>query len=363
MSSVWTKNQKRLEQIGLELALNNPEFFMEPSPRNNRNQVLPHELPILGLPNRASTRRRGLNEDIPRNQFSVNPDEPPTTTDQPPEDIFELLDDLGYGSSGNVVKMRHKPTGEICAVKQMRICDDDRDRTVSMDLRVILACKFEHIVRCYGYFIHGTDVWICMEPMTTCFDKLLRTHKRPFPERFLGAIACAAVKALDYLKVNHEIMHRDIKPSNILINEEDGQIKLCDFGVSGKLKDSMAKTKQAGSWAYLAPERLETDASTYDIRADVWSLGITLFELATTKSPYPQTAIAFEIMKAVVHGDAPRLPDDMEFSQEFRNFMQSCLTKDFKKRPKFKELLEHDFIRLHSNTQIRLSDYVDNVEQ
>lgn len=362
MSSVWPKTQKRLEQIGLELALNNPEFFVD-SPQPNRNQVIcPNELPPLTLQNRRSGRRR-MNEDIPKNQFFANPDEQPITTDQSPEDIFELLDDLGYGSSGNVVKMKHKPTGKECAVKQMRICDDDRDRNVSMDLQVILACKFEHIVQCYGYFIHGHDVWICMEPMTTCFDKLLDTHKRPFPEKFLGAIACAAVKALDYLKEKHKIMHRDIKPSNILINKEDGKIKLCDFGVSGKLKDSLAKTKQAGSWAYLAPERLVTDATHYDIRADVWSLGITLFELATTKSPYPQTAIAFEIMKLVVQGDPPRLPDDMEFSPEFRDFMQSCLTKDFERRPKFKDLLQHDFIKLHSNTRVELSEYVDNIDK
>jgi serine/threonine protein kinase len=70
----------------------------------------------------------------------------------------------------------------------------------------------------------------------------------------------------------------DVKPSNILIDEY-GTIKLCDFGISGILIESMAKSRNAGCAAYMSPERIEpSDPSRpdYDIRADIWSLGITL---------------------------------------------------------------------------------------
>jgi mitogen-activated protein kinase kinase 7 len=70
----------------------------------------------------------------------------------------------------------------------------------------------------------------------------------------------------------------DVKPSNILIDTQ-GNIKLCDFGISGVLVESKARSRNAGCAAYMSPERinpLNTEVPDYDIRADIWSLGISL---------------------------------------------------------------------------------------
>jgi len=70
----------------------------------------------------------------------------------------------------------------------------------------------------------------------------------------------------------------DVKPSNVLIDEQ-GNIKLCDFGISGVLIDSLAKSRNAGCAAYMSPERINPTTfgkPNYDIRADIWSLGISL---------------------------------------------------------------------------------------
>ena len=82
----------------------------------------------------------------------------------------------------------------------------------------------------------------------------------------------------------------DVKPSNILIDEY-GAIKLCDFGISGVLIESMAKSRNAGCAAYMSPERIEPLDPTrpdYDIRADIWSLGITLVSETSLNLIYHQ---------------------------------------------------------------------------
>lgn len=71
------------------------------------------------------------------------------------------------------------------------------------------------------------------------------------PHRCPPLSALQIVKALFYLKEKHGVIHRDVKPSNILLDER-GQIKLCDFGISGRLVDSKAKTRSAGCAAYMA---------------------------------------------------------------------------------------------------------------
>ena len=127
-----------------------------------------------------------------------------------------------------------------------RTGNDEENKRIIMDLDVVLKssnCKY--IVKCLGCFITDADVWICMELMTTCFDKLQKKAKSPVPENILGKVTVATVRALKYLKEEHGVIHRDVKPSNILIDDR-GNIKLCDFGISGRLVDSKAKTRSAG---------------------------------------------------------------------------------------------------------------------
>ncbi len=80
------------------------------------------------------------------------------------------------------------------------------------------------------------------------------------------------------------VLPSDVKPSNILVSI-DGEFKLCDFGISGKLVDSIAKTMDVGCRPYMAPERIDPSKASlgYTILSDVWSYGITLVR------PHPLT--------------------------------------------------------------------------
>ncbi|KAL5012403.1 hypothetical protein ScPMuIL_010954 [Solemya velum] len=268
---------------------------------------------------------------------------------------IEQMGELGHGTCGQVVKMRHRATNHLMAVKQMRRSGNkEENKRIIMDLDVVLKSHdCPYIVQCIGTFITSSEVWICMELMSTCLDKLLKRTRRPIPEMILGKMAVAIVKALHYLKEKHGVIHRDVKPSNILLDEK-GTVKLCDFGISGRLVDSKAKTRSAGCAAYMAPERIDPPDPTrpdYDIRADVWSLGISLVELATGEFPYKNCKTDFEVLTKVLEEDPPLLPPGSGFSMEFCTFVMDCLTKDYKKRPKYRKLLEHQMHTVDGSRQ------------
>lgn len=106
---------------------------------------------------------------------------------------LEHLGELGNGTCGHVVKMKHKPSGVVIAVKQMRRSGNaEENKRIIMDLDVVLKSHdCPYIVQCLGCFITESDVWICMELMATCLDKLLKRSRQAIPEDFLGKVTVA----------------------------------------------------------------------------------------------------------------------------------------------------------------------------
>ncbi|XP_061556576.1 dual specificity mitogen-activated protein kinase kinase 4-like isoform X3 [Phycodurus eques] len=282
-------------------------------------------------------------------------------------DDLKDLGEIGRGAYGSVNKMVHKPSNQIMAVKRIRSTVDEKEqKQLLMDLDVVVrSSDCPYIVQFYGALFREGDCWICMELMATSLDKFYKfvycSLDDVIPEEILGKITLATVKALNHLKENLKIIHRDIKPSNILL-DRNGNIKLCDFGISGQLVDSIAKTRDAGCRPYMAPERIDPCASRqgYDVRSDVWSLGITLYELATGRFPYPKWNSVFDQLTQVVRGDPPQLSnsDERRFSPKFISFVNVCLTKDESKRPKYKELLKDPFIQMYEERPVDVAAYV-----
>lgn len=101
----------------------------------------------------------------------------------------------------------------------------------------------------------------------------------------------------------------DVKPTNVLANTQ-GKIKLCDFGVSGQLIQSMAKTN-VGCQPYMSPERITHSGDKYSSRADVWSLGLSLVEMGLGYYPFRHVIndSVFAQLNAVVSGPIPMFPE------------------------------------------------------
>lgn len=280
-------------------------------------------------------------------------------------DDLDTVEEIGSGTCGQVCKMRHRQTGDVMAVKKMRRSQNkEEQKRILMDLEVVMKChSCPFIVNCLGSFISRSDVYICMELMTTCLDKLMKKLQGPIPEDMLGKISVSIVKALNYLKETHGVMHRDVKPSNVLL-DHNGSVKLCDFGISGRLVDSKAKTRSAGCAAYMAPERIDPPDPMnpdYDVRADIWSLGITLVELATGEFPYRDCSTEFELLSRVMNEDPPQLPKEKGFSSNLNAFVRSCLMKDYKYRPKYHKLLRHPFILAFECKEVDLAGWLTAV--
>ena len=123
-----------------------------------------------------------------------------------------------------------------------------------MDIKVAEKIgDWPYLVKYYGAIYAESSYWILTELMDTSVDIFFKTaHKLglDMPEVFLSKVAFAVLNALIYMKEKN-FMHRDIKPSNILINR-NGDIKICDFGVSGKIIDSISKTVGKGSRTYMS---------------------------------------------------------------------------------------------------------------
>ncbi|CDI97459.1 dual specificity mitogen activated protein [Echinococcus multilocularis] len=280
---------------------------------------------------------------------------------------------LGAGTCGVVKKMRHKVRKDlVMAVKQMHVsstCAVENKR-IMMDLDVVTKCVgCPNIVKCMGIFFSMSEVWICMEVMSTSLDNLMRDTAEPFPEYVLGKIAVSIVKALDYLKREHNMMHRgmlyflctlvpDVKPSNMLLSST-GDIKLCDFGISGQLKDSIANSNQLGCIGYMAPERLEK--FKYDVRADIWSLGISLVELALKSFPYKGSQFEFAILSKIIEEPPPKLPNDGRYSADFCSFVDRCLIKDYVQRPKYGALRKANLFLTYNREPFDVGDWYRTV--
>ena len=256
----------------------------------------------------------------------------------------------------------------IFAQKVIRVdAKENVRKQIVRELQVGHDCNSPYVITFYGAFQNeARDILLCMEYMDC--GSLDRISKDFGPVRVdvLGKITESILGGLVYLYEAHRIMHRDIKPSNVLVNSR-GMIKLCDFGVATETVNSVANTF-VGTSTYMAPERIQGGA--YSVKSDVWSVGLTVMELAIGRFPFDASDSSagdrisagpmgiLDLLQTIVHEPAPKLPKSEAFPPILDDFVAKCLLKNPAERPTPRELYDRDqFLQAAKRTPVDLQDW------
>ena len=201
---------------------------------------------------------------------------------------LEILEFLGRGGMGVVYKVRQKSLGRLAALKLLapeRVADPKFAQRFVQEAQALAALNHPNIVTIYDFGQAGEFYYLLMEFVDGANLRQAMNARRFAPEQAL-AVVPPICEALQYAH-DHGVVHRDVKPENLLLDKE-GRVKIADFGVAKMLGSSFsdvsaAESQLAGTPQYMAPEQLLQ--STADHRADIYSLGVVLYEMLTGELP------------------------------------------------------------------------------
>ncbi|KAG0707307.1 kinase-like domain-containing protein [Suillus ampliporus] len=267
--------------------------------------------------------------------------------------LFRRLETVGKGAYGSVHKGVHIPTGNIVALKIINL-DTADDDVEAIQREVALLTQLRdapNVTKYYGCYLDGPRVWIAMEfAQGGSVRTLMQTSKdRVLDERFIVLITREVVIGLNYLHKS-AIIHRDIKAANILITAT-GKVMICDFGVSALSATTTSKRNTLmGTPNWMAPE-VAQPVPAYDSKADIWSLGIMIYEMVKGAPPHSDLRDAIKVMQLIAKVQPPQLAET-DGSKEMREFVSHCLKASPSERFSADELSRTKWIKSVSKVNV-----------
>uniref|UniRef100_A0A7N9D441 non-specific serine/threonine protein kinase n=1 Tax=Macaca fascicularis TaxID=9541 RepID=A0A7N9D441_MACFA len=222
-----------------------------------------------------------------------------------PEDFWEIIGELGDGAFGKVYKAQNKETSVLAAAKVIDTKSEEELEDYMVEIDILASCDHPNIVKLLDAFYYENNLWILIE-----------------------FCAGGAVDA----------------------------VMLADFGVSAKNTRTIQRRDSfIGTPYWMAPEVVMCETSKdrpYDYKADVWSLGITLIEMAEIEPPHHELN-PMRVLLKIAKSEPPTLAQPSRWSSSFKDFLKKCLEKNVDARWTTSQLLQHPFVTVDSNKPIR----------
>uniref|UniRef100_A0A0M3ICS5 mitogen-activated protein kinase kinase n=1 Tax=Ascaris lumbricoides TaxID=6252 RepID=A0A0M3ICS5_ASCLU len=274
------------------------------------------------------------------------------------------------GRFGVVQSSTHMESGKRVAIKTVSLFNA-KTKTIKKEADISRRLNHRNVITFYGMTAENVNFVVMVNGLMYLKEqKIIHRVNRsslwsPAKSQFGGQDLRGTSFTAFWMRDKEE--RRDVKPSNVLLNRQ-GNVKICDFGVSGYLSRSVAKT-YCGTSAYLAPEIVAPQKggkTTYTVQADIWSLGITLYEISKGKHPYdPIGKSTFVLLSEIQAKEAPIL-NDSYYSENLSEFINKCLNKDVDHRPFYRRkgsipgLVELSFY-IEYRDRVENSIYMTNV--
>ena len=274
-----------------------------------------------------------------------------------PEQEFDLIELIGQGNYGKVYKVLHKKTGKIYAAKIANLGTSNEIESFKKEINVLKQCDSPYIVHYYDSYIKNYQIWIILEYCDGgSLLELIKILPKSLNEEQIASLIYMILTGLNFLHENKKI-HRDVKTGNILLTRE-GIAKLGDFGVSTQLMHSFSKKiSKIGTPFYMSPEVIMQNK--YNYKCDIWSLGITSYEMAEGEPPFSKTK-PYLVLKKIITHPPNGLKNKDKWSKDFNDFVEKCLTYDPNERPSAKDLLKHPFIVKNNRGNNIISELINN---
>ncbi|KGN50305.1 mitogen-activated protein kinase kinase kinase YODA [Cucumis sativus] len=252
---------------------------------------------------------------------------------------------LGRGTFGHVYVGFNSESGEMCAMKEVTLFSDDAKskesaKQLMQEITLLSRLRHPNIVQYYGSETVGDRFYIYLEYVSGgSIYKLLQEYGQ-LGDSALRSYTQQILSGLAYLHAKSTV-HRDIKGANILV-DPTGRVKLADFGMAKHITGQSCPLSFKGSPYWMAPEVIK-NSNGCNLAVDIWSLGCTVLEMATTKPPWSQYEGVAAMFKIGNSKELPEIPDYL--SHDGKDFVRQCLQRNPAHRPTAAQLLEHPFVK------------------
>jgi TonB family protein len=246
---------------------------------------------------------------------------------------YEILSEIGRGGMGVVYKCKDPRNGQSVAVKLLSgsgAVDPSGRMGLVREARVTGQLRHPHIVRIHDIGQHEGRLFLVMELVEGCpLDRIIK-YRLVIDLRDKLNLMIQLCSGLGYAHA-HGVLHRDIKPANIL-RLNNGRLKIVDFGIAkvteiaGQFASKDTNTRLAGTPHYMSPERLS--GASADVSSDLWSVGVTLYELLTWTRPFSASSFR-ALAKSVGNDPVPLLDSSMPLKSELTQVLERALAKDW----------------------------------